>query len=172
MNILQLAAEVTPFAKTGGLGDVVAGLSRFLSKAGHDVRIFTHPRFLPGTKVNECSVRYSILSEGSILSGSHIADSIIGVRSVVRSGSVIERSIVMGANTWETLPDGSDLIPIGIGQDCTVRNAIIDFNARIGDGCKLINADGLTSFDGDNYSIRDKIIIVHKNAVIPPGTTI
>src|SRR4051812_23101364 len=121
-----------------------------------ELRIFTHPRFLPGTKVNECSVRYSILSEGSILSGSHIADSIIGVRSVVRSGSVIERSIVMGANTWETLPEGSDLIPIGIGQDCTVRNAIIDFNARIGDGCKLINADGLTSFDGDNYSIRDK----------------
>ncbi len=137
-----------------------------------ELRIFTHPRFLPGTKVNECSVRYSILSEGSILSGSHIADSIIGVRSVVRSGSVVERSIVMGANTWETLPEGSDLIPIGIGQDCTLRNAIIDFNARIGDGCKLINADGMTNFDGENYSIRDKIIIVHKNAVIPPGTII
>jgi glucose-1-phosphate adenylyltransferase len=137
-----------------------------------ELRIFTHPRFLPGTKVNECSVRYSILSEGSILSGSHIADSIIGVRSVVRSGSVVERSIVMGANTWETLPEGSDLIPIGIGQDCTVRNAIIDFNARIGDGCKLINADGLTNFDGEDYSIREKIIIVHKNAVIPPGTII
>jgi glucose-1-phosphate adenylyltransferase len=137
-----------------------------------ELRIFTHPRFLPGTKVNECSVRYSILSEGSILSGSHIADSIIGVRSVVRSGSVIERSIVMGANTWETLPEGSDLIPIGIGQDCTVRNAIIDFNARIGDGCKLINPDGLIDFDGENYSIREGIIIVHKNAVIPPGTTI
>lgn len=137
-----------------------------------ELRIFTHPRFLPGTKVNECSVRYSILSEGSILSGSHIADSIIGVRSVVHAGSVIERSIVMGANTWETLPEGSDQIPIGIGRDCTVRNAIIDFNARIGDGCKLINADDLTSFDGENYSIRDKIIIVHKNAVIPPGTTI
>ncbi len=138
-----------------------------------ELRIFTHPRFLPGTKVNECSVRYSILSEGSILSGSHIADSIIGVRSVVHAGSVIERSIVMGANTWEeTLPEGSDQIPIGIGRDCTVRNAIIDFNARIGDGCKLINADGLTNFDGENYSIRDKIIIVHKNAVIPPGTTI
>ncbi|HEY0513446.1 MAG TPA: glucose-1-phosphate adenylyltransferase [Thermoanaerobaculia bacterium] len=137
-----------------------------------ELRIFTHPRFLPGTKVNECSVRYSILSEGSILSGSHIADSIIGIRSVVRAGSVIERSIVMGANTWETLPPDSDLIPIGIGQDCTVRNAIIDFNARIGDGCKLINPDGLIDFDGENYSIRDGIIVVHKNAVIPPGTTI
>ncbi|HEX4496113.1 MAG TPA: glucose-1-phosphate adenylyltransferase [Thermoanaerobaculia bacterium] len=137
-----------------------------------ELRIFTHPRFLPGIKVNDCSVRYSILNEGSILSGSHIADSIIGIRSVVRTGSVVERSIVMGANTWETLPDGSDQIPLGIGRDCTVRNAIIDFNARIGDGCKLINAEGHVDFDGDNYSIRDGIIIVHKNAVIPPWTTI
>jgi glucose-1-phosphate adenylyltransferase len=137
-----------------------------------ELRIYTHPRFMPGIKVNDCSVRYSILNEGSILSGSHIADSIIGIRSVVRSGSVIERSIVMGANTWETLPDGSEEIPLGIGRDCTVRNAIIDFNARIGDGCKLINPEGHVDFDGDNYSIRDRIIVVHKNAVIPPGTTI
>jgi glucose-1-phosphate adenylyltransferase len=137
-----------------------------------ELRIFTHPRFMPGIKVNDCSVRYSILNEGSILSGSHIADSIIGIRSVVRHGSVIERSVVMGANTWETLPEGSDQIPVGIGRDCTVRNAIIDFNARIGDGCKLINAEGVQHFDNENYSIRDGIIVVPKNAVIPPGTTI
>jgi glucose-1-phosphate adenylyltransferase len=137
-----------------------------------ELRIFTHPRFLPGIKVNDCSVRYSILNEGSILSGSHIADSIIGIRSVVRQGSVVERSIVMGANSWEELPDGSEQIPVGIGRDCTVRNAIIDFNARIGDGCKLVNADGVQNFDNENYSIRDGIIIVHKNAVIPPGTIV
>ena len=137
-----------------------------------DLRIFTHPRFMPGIKVNDCSVRYSILNEGSILSGSHIADSIIGIRSVVRHGSVIERSVVMGANTWETLPEGSEQIPVGIGRDCTVRNAIIDFNARIGDGCKLINADGVQHFDNENYSIREGIIVVPKNAVIPPGTII
>ena len=137
-----------------------------------ELRIFTHPRFLPGIKVNDCTVRYSILNEGSILSGSHIADSIIGIRSVVNSGSTIERSIVMGANTWESLPDGSEQIPVGIGRDCTLRNAIVDFNARIGDGCKLTNAEGHVDFDGDNYSIRDGITIVHKNAVIPPGTII
>src|SRR5436853_668575 len=106
-----------------------------------EFRIYTHPRFLPGTKVTECFVRYSILSEGSILSGSSITDSIIGVRAVVHAGSVVERSIVMGANTWEALPDGSPLIPIGIGRDCVIRNAINDFNARIGHGCRLANAD-------------------------------
>ena len=135
-------------------------------------RIFTHPRFLPGTKVNDCSVLYSILSEGSILSGSHIAHSIIGIRAVVNSGSVIERSIVMGANTWEALPSGSSQTPMGIGRDCHLQNVIVDFNARIGDGCKLINAEGVQHADNDQYSIRDGIIIVHKNAVIPPGTVV
>jgi glucose-1-phosphate adenylyltransferase len=137
-----------------------------------EFRIFTHPRFLPGIKVNDCSVRYSILNEGSILSGSHIADSIIGIRSMVRSGSVIERSIVMGANVLEILPEGSEQIPIGIGRDCKIRNAIIDFNAHIGDGCKLVNEEGDQQFDNENYSIRDGIIIGHKNAVIPPGTIV
>jgi glucose-1-phosphate adenylyltransferase len=137
-----------------------------------EFRIFTHPRFLPGIKVNDCSVRYSILNEGSILSGSHIADSIIGIRSMVRHGSVIERSIVMGANILEILPEGSEQIPIGIGRDCKIRNAIIDFNAHIGDGCKLVNEDGVQQLDNENYSIRDGIIIVHKNAVIPPGTIV
>jgi glucose-1-phosphate adenylyltransferase len=137
-----------------------------------ELRIFTHPRFLPGTKVNECFVRYSILSEGSILSGSSIIDSIIGVRAVVHAGSTIERSIVMGANTWENLPEDSLQIPMGIGRDCVLHNAIVDFNARIGDGCRLVNADGLQHADGEDYSIRDGIIVVHKNAVIPPGTVI
>jgi len=137
-----------------------------------ELRIFTHPRFLPGTKVNECFVRYSILSEGSILSGSSIIDSIIGVRAVVNAGSTIERSIVMGANTWENLPEGSPQIQMGIGRDCVLRNTIVDFNARIGDGCRLVNAEGLDHADGADYSIRDGIIVVHKNAVIPSGTVI
>jgi glucose-1-phosphate adenylyltransferase len=138
-----------------------------------ELRIFTHPRFLPGTKVNECFVRSSILSEGSILWGSSITDSIIGVRAVVRSGSTVERSIVMGANNWEAeLPPDSSQLPIGIGRDCVLRNTIVDFNARIGDGCRLINAEGVQHADNDQYSIRDGIIVVHKNAVIPPGTVV
>lgn len=137
-----------------------------------ELRIFTHPRFLPGTKVNECFVRYSILSEGSILSGSRVTDSIIGVRAVVREGAVIERTVMMGANSWESLPDGSSQVPIGIGRDCHIRNAILDFNVRIGDGCRLINEAGVQHADGEQYAIRDGIIVVMKNAVLPPGTVI
>jgi glucose-1-phosphate adenylyltransferase len=137
-----------------------------------ELRIFTHPRFLPGTKVNECFVRCSILSEGSILSGSRVTDSIIGVRAVVREGAVIERTVMMGANLWESLPDGSSQIPVGIGRDCHISNAILDFNVRIGDGCRLVNEAGVQHADGENYAIRDGIIVVMKNAVLPPGTVI
>jgi glucose-1-phosphate adenylyltransferase len=137
-----------------------------------ELRIFTHPRFLPGTKVNECFVRCSILSEGSILSGSRVTDSIIGVRAVVREGAVIERTVMMGANLWESLPDGSSQIPVGIGRDCHIRDAILDFNVRIGDGCQLLNEAGVQNADNDQYAIRDGIIVVMKNAVLPPGTVI
>jgi glucose-1-phosphate adenylyltransferase len=137
-----------------------------------ELRIYTHPRFLPGTKVTECFVQCSVLSEGSILSGSRVTDSIVGIRAVVRSGSIVERSVIMGANFWENLSSTSSQIPIGIGRDCHVKNAIIDFNARIGDGCQLLNVGNLQDFDADNYSIREGIIVVPKNAVLPPGTII
>jgi glucose-1-phosphate adenylyltransferase len=137
-----------------------------------ELRIFTHPRFLPGTKVNQCFIQCSLLSEGSILSGSRVTDSIIGIRAVVREHAIVERSVIMGANIWESLPQGSSQVPIGIGKDCHVRNSIIDFNARIGDGCKLLNEAGVQNFDNDNYCIRDGIIVVPKNAVLPPGTVI
>lgn len=137
-----------------------------------ELRIFTHPRFLPGTKVNDCFVRCSILSEGSILSGSRVTDSIIGVRAVVREGAVIERTVMMGANSWESLPDGSSQVPLGIGRDCHIRNAILDFNVRIGDGCRLVNEAGVQHADHEQYAIRDGIIVVMKNAVLPPGTVI
>lgn len=137
-----------------------------------ELRIFTHPRFLPGTKVNQCFIQCSLLSEGSILSGSRVTDSIIGIRAVVNEHSIIERSVIMGANVWETLPQGSSQVGIGIGRDCHIRNSIIDFNARIGDGCKLLNEAGVQNYDNENYSIRDGIIVVPKNATLPPGTVI
>jgi glucose-1-phosphate adenylyltransferase len=134
-----------------------------------EYRIYTHGRFLPGTKINDCFVRSSVLCEGSILWGSRVTDSIVGIRAVVRSGSVIERSVIMGATHWEPLSAQDGHLPIGIGRDCEIRNAIVDFDARIGDGAKLLNADGVQHADAESYSIRDGIIVVPKNAVIPPG---
>jgi glucose-1-phosphate adenylyltransferase len=137
-----------------------------------EFRIYTHPRFLPGTKVTECFVQCSILGEGSILSGTRVTDSIVGIRAVVRSGSIIERSVIMGESSWESLAPESSEIPIGIGRDCHIKNAIIDFDSRIGDGSKLINAAGVQHADADNWCIREGIIVVPKGAIIPPGTVV
>ncbi len=138
-----------------------------------DFRIYTHARFLPGSKINQCIVTSSVLCEGSIITGARITDSIVGIRAVVKAGSVLERSIVMGANQFERLEEAARHdVPLGIGRDCQIRNAIIDFNARIGDGCRLLNADGIREAETPNYAVRGGIIVVPKNATLQPGTII
>jgi glucose-1-phosphate adenylyltransferase len=134
--------------------------------------IYTHGRFLPGTKISNCSVNFSILCEGSILSGSTVSESIIGIRSLVRDGTAIERSIVMGANSYAAFGADSGKVPMGIGRDCVIRNAIVDFNARIGDGARLLNERGVQHIDAENYCIRGGIIVVPRDAEIAPGTVI
>jgi glucose-1-phosphate adenylyltransferase len=138
-----------------------------------DYPIYTHGRYLPGTKINGCVVTSSVLCEGSIITGAKISDSIVGIRAIVRSGTTLDRAIVMGANHFER-PDEAARhgVAIGIGKDCAIKNAIIDFNARIGDGSKLTNADGIQEAEAENYTIRGGIIVVPKNAEIPPGTVI
>ncbi|MGE0641660.1 MAG: glucose-1-phosphate adenylyltransferase [Thermoanaerobaculia bacterium] len=138
-----------------------------------DYAIYTHARFLPGTKINGCKVTSSVLCEGSILTGATLSDSIVGIRAVVRNGTTLERTILMGANHFERLDEASrHEVPIGIGRDCAIRNAIIDFNARIGDGCRLLNEEKIDELERPNYSIHGGIIVVPKNAELPPGTVI
>ncbi len=135
--------------------------------------IYTHARYLPGTKINQCEVSSSVLCEGSIITGARISDSIVGIRAVVKKGAVIERSVVMGANHFESLTEGRrHEVAMGIGRDCEIRNSIIDFNAHIGDGCRLVNEAGILEADSEQWAIRGGIIVVPKDAVIPPGTTI
>lgn len=134
--------------------------------------IFTRPRFLPGTKVQHCEVQRAVLCAGSILEGSHVNHSIVGIRAVVRRDSTIENSIVMGANHFEKPNARVDGVKLGVGEGCTIRNAIIDLDTRIGDGAKLVNEAGVQEHDADNYSIREGIIVVPKGAIIPPGTVI
>ncbi|MEZ5314331.1 MAG: hypothetical protein R2862_12165 [Thermoanaerobaculia bacterium] len=92
---------------------------------------------------------------------------------MVRNGTTLERTILMGANHFERLDEASrHEVPIGIGRDCAIRNAIIDFNARIGDGCRLLNEEKIDELERPNYSIHGGIIVVPKNAELPPGTVI
>lgn len=139
--------------------------------------IFTHARFLPGSKILSSEVQNSILCEGSIINNSKIVHSIIGIRSRIGNNSVIERSVLMGADFFESKDEiernlQKQIPRIAIGNDCVIRNAIIDKNARIGNGVKLVNEKGIDQDTQEEYVIRDGIIVVPKNATIPDGTVI
>jgi glucose-1-phosphate adenylyltransferase len=135
-----------------------------------DAPIYTHPRFLPGSKVNGATLRQALISDGCIISDAHIERSVIGIRSIIESGATIRNSIIMGADYFEEdgLP-ANDVPPIGIGRNCVIDRAIIDKNARIADGVVITPEGKPPSLDADNYFIRDGIVVVPKNAVIPAG---
>ena len=132
--------------------------------------IYTHPRFLPGSKINGATLRQAIIADGCIISDAHLERSVIGVRSIIQSGATIRNSIVMGADYYETDPGSQrGLPPIGIGRNCVIDRAIIDKNARIADGVVITPEGKPADLDAGNYFIRDGIVVVPKNAVIPPG---
>jgi glucose-1-phosphate adenylyltransferase len=131
--------------------------------------IFTHARFLPSSKILSSEVRQSILSEGSIINRSRINNSIVGLRSRIGENSVIDHSILMGADYFESK---EEIVNIGVGDDCEIRYTIIDKNARIGNGVKIINVRSAAEEDAENHVIRDGIIIIPKNSIIPDGTVI
>ncbi|MEP6602759.1 MAG: glucose-1-phosphate adenylyltransferase [Spartobacteria bacterium] len=132
--------------------------------------IYTHPRFLPGSKVNGATLRQAIISDGCIISDAHIERSVIGIRSIIQSGATIRNSIVMGSDFFEQDRHRDFSLPaMGIGRNCVIDRAIIDKNARIADGVVITPEGKPTNFDGENYFIRDGIVVVPKNATIPAG---
>jgi len=142
-----------------------------------DRPIYTIPRYLPGAKILAADVQSSILCEGSIVNRSWIRDSIIGVRSRIGEGSRMDRVAMMGADFYESRDDlllaASRGVPaVGIGRESEIRNAIIDKNARIGDGAKIVNARGVQEEQAENYSIVEGVVVIPKNAVIPSGSVI
>ena len=131
--------------------------------------IYTHPRFLPGSKINGATLRQAIVSDGCIISDAHLERCVVGIRSVIQSGATIRNSIVMGADYFELGQTDSSQPPMGIGRNCVIDRAIIDKNARISDGVVISPEGKPSNLDGDNYFIRDGIVVIPKNAVIPAG---
>jgi glucose-1-phosphate adenylyltransferase len=148
------------------LTDLVPEYSFFESEAP----IYTHPRFLPGSKVNGATLRQAIISDGCIISDAHLERSVIGIRSIIQSGATIRNSILMGADYFEQdQQEQAGRIPIGVGRNCVIDRAIIDKNARIADGVVITPEGKPPNLDSENYYIRDGIVVVPKNAIIPPG---
>ncbi len=127
--------------------------------------------------MHDCHLQQSVISEGSFLDGSDIRNSVIGVRSRIGYETTIDHSYIMGADFYETLEQIQENthhhIPnIGIGDHATITNAIIDTNVRIGNNVVIGNAEKRADSDGENFCVRDNIVVIPQNAIIPDGTTI
>ena len=142
-----------------------------------DAPVFTHPRFLAASKVSNCRFDRALISEGCILLGAEIERSVIGIRSRIGRGACLRNTLMLGADFYETLHEieashATGRPPVGIGPESVIENAIIDKNARIGRGVRIVNADRVNERDGDGYFIREGLVCVSKAGVIPDGTVI
>ena len=139
--------------------------------------IFSRPRFLPGSKINGATIDHAIVSDGCIINHARIFHSIVGIRSLVGERSELTRVVLMGSDYYETdasIAEGLKLgrPRLGIGENTRIENAIIDKNARIGDNVVISPAGKPENVDHPLYFIRDGIVVIPKNGVIPHGTVI
>ena len=131
--------------------------------------IYTRPRFLPGSRIQQCTIDEAIVAEGCYLDNCEIRESVVGIRTSIHHGATVTRSILLGADTYDnSLTD----LPMGVGRDAVLDRVIVDKNARIGAGARLVNDRGLDNVEGDGYYIRNGIIIVPKGGVVKPGTVV
>jgi len=139
--------------------------------------VYTNPRFLPASKLEGCNIRSALVCEGCILHGAEIDRAIIGIRSRIGAGVKIKNSLLIGADYYETLDEmrateARGVPPMGIGTESVIENAIIDKNARVGRGVRIVNEAKVQTADGDGYFIREGIVVVPKNGVVRNGTVI
>ncbi|MBI3850671.1 MAG: glucose-1-phosphate adenylyltransferase [Verrucomicrobia bacterium] len=139
--------------------------------------IFSRPRFLPASKINGAQIDHAVISDGCIINHAKIIQSIVGIRSIVGAGSELKRVILLGCDYYESYNsileyEAAGVPRIGVGQNTRIENAIIDKNARIGDNVTISPAGKPQNVDHPLYFIRDGIVVIPKNGIIPHGTVI
>eukprot|EP00899_Mesostigma_viride_P022541 jgi/Mesvir1/3471/Mv11964-RA.1 len=138
--------------------------------------IYTSPRFLPPTKIENSNIQKAIISHGCFIRECSIIHSIIGIRSRIERGADIRDTLMVGADYYETEAERrkkieAGQIPIGVGQNTVVRNTIIDKNARVGKNCSITNKDNIQEANREKESIyiRSGVVVVLRNGTIPDG---
>ncbi|MGB0372368.1 MAG: glucose-1-phosphate adenylyltransferase [Opitutales bacterium] len=139
--------------------------------------VYTHARYLPAAKINSCTMDRAIISDGCIITGAKITRSVIGIRSVIGSDSELDHVVMMGADSFQTLEEVAEAKDtgtpyMGIGRRCKIKNAILDKDCCIGDDCELSPEGKEDLWETDTMMVRDGVLIVKKDAVIPSGTKI
>jgi len=131
--------------------------------------IYTHQRFLPATRAFDCKIDASIVAEGCYLEACEIRTSVVGIRTHAGPGATITRSVLLGADVYQDEDGRQNDVPLGIGRNVVLDRVIVDKNARIADGVRLVNESGAVNQDGDGWYIRDGIIVVPKGAIVKSG---
>jgi glucose-1-phosphate adenylyltransferase len=131
--------------------------------------IYTHARYLPAARVHNSRIDEVLVADGAYLDNCEIQSSVVGIRMAVRRGAQVTRSILLGADFYE---DSDGDVALGIGRGAVLDRVIVDKNARIGEGARLVNERHIDTADGDGYYIRSGIIIVPKGGVVKPGTIV
>lgn len=133
--------------------------------------IYSLREALPGTKITNTRIMHSVISEGSVIEAEEIVNSILGLRCVVKRGTTIKDSYIMGNDFYQPPVENIYRLPNNpcIGENCVIKRAILDKNVCLGKGVQLINKDRLTTYDSDYVFIRDGIIIVSRGAMLPDG---
>lgn len=141
--------------------------------------IYTRSRYLPPTKLLDSHVTESMVGEGCILKECTVKRSVVGIRSRIETGCVIDNALLMGSDYYESPLERmknleSGKVPLGVGANSTIRRAIVDKNARIGRNVQIVNKDRVEESNREElgFVIRSGIVVVIKNATIPDGTVI
>ncbi|HMU02602.1 MAG TPA: glucose-1-phosphate adenylyltransferase [Saprospiraceae bacterium] len=137
-------------------------------------KIYTRARLLLPAKFSGVTFSKAIVAEGSIVHAKMVENSILGIRSRIDFGTIVKNCYIMGNDYFESLEDMSTpgKIPMGIGKDCYIENAIIDKHVRIGNNVLIRGNDSLEDIESEHYVIKKGIVVVNKNAIIPDGTII
>lgn len=139
--------------------------------------IYSRARYLPASKINRCSINHVIVGDGCMITDSYLKRCVIGIRSTLRDGARLENVVMMGSDIFESQADRKrneekGIPDIGVGMNCEIKNAIIDKGARIGNNVKLSPDGKLDGYSKDGIFVRDGIILVGKNTIVPDNTVV
>jgi glucose-1-phosphate adenylyltransferase len=156
--------------------DLVSELPRF-NFFDMSAPIFTRPRYLPGSKINGAEIEHALISDGCIINRARIRNTIVGLRTIIGDASELNRVVTLGSDYYESMEsvsrhEAEGLPRVGIGSGCKIDNAIIDKNARIGNNVVISPAGKPENMDHERYFIRDGVVVIPKNGIIPHGMVI
>ena len=140
--------------------------------------IYTRMRYLPASRISSASLHHCLISDGCVIQpGAQIDDSVIGARCRIGRSAIIRESILIGADRYETEMERAEnrargIPDLNLGDSCVIEKAIIDKDCRIGHNVRIINRQKLIEAEGENYVIREGIVIIPRATILPDGTVI